>query len=111
MIRRLVRYKGRSPAHASFEVLRTCDRLDCEFFFPSIRNGSGLPFQAAVVPELLEGLVANDGRPRSEATMSTLTDPFRINPPIQAPGEPPSSNPGHPGLFPFLGGTPVKGEK
>lgn len=72
------------------------------------KNGSGLPFQAAVVPEFQEGLVANDGRPRSEATMNTLTDPFRINPPIQSPGEPPSPNPG---LFPFLGGTPVKGEK
>jgi phospholipid/cholesterol/gamma-HCH transport system substrate-binding protein len=68
------------------------------------KNGSGIAFQPMPIPEPAENLVQNNGQPRSETLERSVTDPLRINPPIQAPPKPEHASPGHPELLPMMGG-------
>ena len=68
------------------------------------KNGSGIAFQPMPIPEPAENLVQNNGQPRSETLERSVTDPLRINPPIQAPLKPEHASPGHPELLPMMGG-------
>jgi phospholipid/cholesterol/gamma-HCH transport system substrate-binding protein len=61
------------------------------------RNGAGIAFEAEPVPET-EGLLANSGQPRDEAMLRSLVAPFRIDPPLQAPGRPQHPQPNGPTL-------------
>jgi phospholipid/cholesterol/gamma-HCH transport system substrate-binding protein len=66
-------------------------------------NGSEIAFQADPTHlEPTEGVVANNGQPRSETLQRTLVDPNRISPAIQAPGESPHSAPDKPLANPLL---------
>jgi phospholipid/cholesterol/gamma-HCH transport system substrate-binding protein len=74
------------------------------------KNGSGIAFEPMPIPEPGENLVQNNGQPRSETLERSVTDPLRINPPIQSPGQAPHASPGHPQLLPMMGGTSSDGE-
>jgi phospholipid/cholesterol/gamma-HCH transport system substrate-binding protein len=70
-------------------------------------NGSMLAFQPWLFQgEPLDGAVANNGQPRTETFERSLTDPLRINPPVQSPGESPHASPGK-SLLPMMGASPI----
>lgn len=59
------------------------------------RNGGGVAFQANPSGfEFMENFIANNGQPRFETLQRTLTDKFRVKPPI---GLPKVAEPPHPG--------------
>jgi phospholipid/cholesterol/gamma-HCH transport system substrate-binding protein len=68
-------------------------------------NGGAIAFEPMPIPEPGESAVQNNGQPRAETGERMLTDPQRINPPIQSPGTAPAPNPGHPSgpLLPMMG--------
>jgi len=68
------------------------------------KNGSAIAFEPMPIPEPAENLVRNNGQPRSETLERSVTDPLRINPPIESPGQAPHASPGHPALLPMMGG-------
>ncbi|HEX4258626.1 MAG TPA: MlaD family protein [Streptosporangiaceae bacterium] len=69
------------------------------------KNGSGIAFEPQPIPEPGENVLQNNGQPRSETLERSVTDPLRINPPIQSPGQAPHASPGHPQLLPMMGSS------
>jgi len=60
------------------------------------RTGGAIDFQPMPEPEVSEHALANNGPPRFETLQRSLTDPQRINPPLQVGPQPP-----HPGAKPL----------
>jgi phospholipid/cholesterol/gamma-HCH transport system substrate-binding protein len=110
-------YRGRGPYQQTVtnkdvykEVVYAAANLDRASNFN--KNGSSLAFQPFLAyPDLAEGVLANNGRPRVESLAHTPTDPLRLPTPIQAPGEPQHATAGSAGKggsgllpLPMLGG-------